>query len=746
MKYGNILGGFKKGVSEQVDSKAEWKGLAKELEKTRKAIEKSTAEQKKLEETNKKLLEQREKLNDELSKVSPNSKRAKEIKKELASNEKEFKSNWGKMSSSIEASTEAKKDAADITMQLNEAKGFKGLAKNLGQTATQTEALGVSVGDFLGAMQAGPAGLLVVAATVMAEVSKMTYEMMKEQNEAMINLERSTGGLASAATLGTNKFGRLEGSILTVGDVTRRANISLEQFSDTMQGFYGSGGGFTMGAGDLRQRKTAMMELGVWGARIKKLYGADIIPAIRTLFQNWGEDGIMSLTEMMHDGVMQAKSEGLDPEQFAKNMNDVAKMSGKLTFKNGVKGMKEMAMYATKMGANVEDIANGFSEMNSFTDIFENQARLGALGFNNLGASQGKVFGQRMQGDALGAYQTELEGIVQDLENKGGVDSKTGNLTEEGKFMLGPNGLKYSQEQIQQVINITHGMKKWNLSLKQAIKPMSEWPESVKEAMKAQERANRTLSEQWAITTGEFKAAVTDRLALLFGPFLESLANKLGEWNTESQTVDAYRNAVKTGDYTGADEALRQAGGKENTNFEKLKSSMWNTLTNPLDAAMSALKINTPGAREFDLQQKHIDEAKVKLDVSKLTEAEQTKLQENLNKSADAIESNTEAIDQNTASKKLETKSVTDQIQAERDKKREFLRANQGAILDSAMRDLVKYGSVAAIKTMSVPSMDEQYKKSQEEQKAAAAPVINITTNTKVDAITGDIKTAISKG
>ena len=746
MKYGDILGGFKKGVSEQADSKADWKGLAKELEKTRKAIEKAAEVQRKLEKSNQDLIDENEKLAEDLKGVAPNSSKGKEIRTKMAANDKEYKSNSSKLSSAITNTTAAKEEAADITDQLSEAKGFKGLSTNLGATAAQTEVLGTSVGEFLGAIEAGPAALVAVAATVVAEVSKMTYEMMQEQNEAMIKLERATGGLASAATLGTNRFGKLEGSISTIGDVTRRANISLEEFSDAMTAFYADGGGHTMGTGDLRQRKTAMMDSGAWGARIKKLYGADIIPAIRTLFQNWGQDGIMSLTDMMHDGVMQAKAEGLDPEQFAKNMNDVAKMSGKLTFKNGVKGMKEMAMYATKMGVGVEDIANGFSEMNSFTDIFENQARLGAMGFNTLGASQGKVFGQRMQGDATGAYMTELGSIVQDLQNRGGVDSKTGDLTAQGQFMLGPNGLKYSQEQIQAVINVTHGMKKWNMSLKDAIKPMAEWPESIKEAMKAQERANRTLSEQWAITTGEFKAAVTDRLALLFGPFLESLANKLGEWNTESQTVEAYKNAVKTGDYTGADAALLEAGGKENTKFEKLKSSMWNTVTNPFDAIMSGLGFNTPGAREFDADQKNIDSSKVILDVSKLSEEEQTKLQDNLNKSADAIESNTEAIDQNTASKKLETKSITDQIQAERDKKREFQRANQGAILDSAMRDLVKSGSVAAIKQMSVPSMDAQYKKSQEDQKAAAAAPTTVTTNVTVDPISGGMKTAVQKG
>ena len=327
MKYGDILGGFKKGVAETAESKSNWKALTKELEKTRQAIEKSTAEQKKLEKTNKKLLEQREKLNDELSKVSPNSKKGKAIKKELADNEKEFKNNWSRMSSTVSSTEEAKRDAADLASQLGEAKGFKGLAKGMGQTAAETQVLGTSVGEFLISLEAGPAALVAVGATIMAEVTKMTYEMMKEQNEAMIGLERSTGGLASAATLGTNRFGKFENSITTVGDVTRRANISLEQFSDAMTAFYAGGGGHTIGTSDLRGRKTAMMDLGIWGARIKKLYSADIIPAIRTLFQNWGEDGIMSLTNIMHDGVMQAKAEGLDPEQFAKNMDDVAKLS-----------------------------------------------------------------------------------------------------------------------------------------------------------------------------------------------------------------------------------------------------------------------------------------------------------------------------------------------------------------------------------------------------------------------------------
>jgi len=748
VKYGDILGGFKKGVQEHSDSKSNWKELTKELEKTRKAIEKSTAEEKKLEDINRKLLAERQKLINDSKNVAKGSAKGKEIAKKLADNSKQYSSNAKRLNSSVTASNQAKKDIPEITEQLNEAKGFKGLAKNMGQTAAETELLGTSMGEFMGAVEAGPAALVAVAATVVAEVSKMTYEMMKEQNEAMINLERSTGGLASAATLGTNSFGRLEGSISTVGDVTRRANISIEQFSEAMQGFFTGGGGHTMGTGDLRQRKTAMMDLGIWGAKIKKLYGADIIPAIRTLFQNWGQDGIMALTDMMHDGVMQAKAEGLDPEQFAKNMNDVAKMSGKLTFKNGVKGMKDMAMYATKMGVGVDDIANGFSEMNSFTDIFENQAHLGAMGFNNLGGAQGRVYGQRMQGDAQGAYMTEMESIVKDLQNQGGIDSKTGDLTAQGQFMLGPNGLKYSQEQIQSVINVTHGMKNLGLTLKQALRPMSELPDSVKKMLKANEEANKTLSEQWSQTTGEFKAAVTDRLALLFGPFLDGLSKWLGKWNAESQSADAIERAKKAGVSQDVIDQVKKDSGTES------KWGVGKAIKNGLMFAVAGVGL---GGMFQDYSDPGVtgdpeDIAKFNEELNKATDAaEKSKIKQEMynatvGDSVSAVNANNEAIDQNTASKKLETKSITDQIQAERDKKREFQRANQGAILDSAMRDLVKYGTVANIKQMSVPNMDEQYKKSQEDQKAAAAPIVTVTTNTKVDAFTGDAKTAVQKG
>ncbi len=749
MKYGDILGGFKKGVSENVDSKADWKGLAKELEKTRKALEKSSEIQKKLEQSNQAIIDENEKLAEELKSVAFNSSKGKEIRAKMAANDKEYKSNSSKLSSAITNTNAAKEEAAGITEQLSEAKGFKGLTKNLGATAAETQVLGASVGEFLGAIEAGPAALVAVAATVVAEVSKMTYEMMAEQNEAMVKLERATGGLASAATLGTNRFGKLEGSISTIGDVTRRANISLEEFSDAMTAFYTGGGGHTMGTSDIRQRKTAMMDLGIWGARIKKLYNADIIPAVRTLFQNWGQDGIMSLTDMMHDGVMQAKAEGLDPEQFAKNMNDVAKMSGKLTFKNGVKGMKDMAMYATKMGVGVDDIASGFSEMNSFTDIFENQARLAAMGFNNLGGAQGKVFGQRMQGDAQGAYMTELEGIVRDLQNQGGIDSKTGNLTERGQFMLGPNGLKYSQEQIQAVVNVTHGMKNLGLTLKQALKPMNELPDSVKKMLRANEEANKTLGEQWAQTTGEFKAAVTDRMALLFGPFLDKLASWLGKWNAESQSEDAIERAKKAGVSQDVIDQVKESSGTESKwgIGKAFKNGAINALLGPAIGTMFQ-DFNDPGVTGSPEEI-----AKFNEELNKATdEAEKAKIKQEMYNSTvadsvSAVNANNAATAENTELKSKENKTIKDQLTLERQKKAEFARANQGAILDAAMRDLVKYGSVASIKQMSVPGMDAQYKKSQEAEKAAAvAPIVNVTTNTKVDAFTGDAKTAVQKG
>ena len=472
MKYGDILGGFKKGVQEHSDSKSNWKDLTKELEKTRKAIEKSTVEEKRLEDTNRKLLAERQRLLAESKNVAKGSAKGKEIAKKLADNSKQYSSNAKRLNSSVQSSSQAKKDIPELAEQLNEAKGFKGLAKNMGSTAAETEVLGTSVGEFLGAIEAGPAALVAVGATIMAEVTKMTYDMMKENNEAMISLERSTGGLVSASKLGANQFGKLEGSIQTVGDVTRRANVSMEQFGEAMGAFFSGGGGHTIGTSDLANRKTALMDLGIWGARIKKLYSADIIPAIRTLFQNWGEDGIMSLTDIMHDGVMQAKAEGLDPEQFAKNMDDVAKMSGRLNFKGGVKGMKEMALYATKMGVSVEDVASGFTEMGSFTDIFEKQASMAAMGFNHLGASLGKVYGQRLQGDYTGAYQTEKEGALQDVMSRGLVDEK-GNIKNEGIQNL--QGLGWKQEQITALQQSAIAVKKFHASIKEAVKPLQYW-------------------------------------------------------------------------------------------------------------------------------------------------------------------------------------------------------------------------------------------------------------------------------
>lgn len=743
VKYAQILGGFNKGVKEST-GKSDWKSLEKELEKTRKAIEAETKLQQKLEKTNRKLLEERKKLMEKAKNSAPNSAYRKKAKKDLAENEKAFKANWARMQGSIEKTTEGHSSLSDITEELEGSKGFKGLAKQMGSSLGETQVLGVSLGDMATAMGGGAIAVGLLA-TMAAELTRMTYEMMKEQNEGMVNLERSTGGMITASKLGADRFGQMEGGITTLTDAARWANVSFEQFADSLTTFTKSTGGNIVGSGDIAKQKTAMVDLGIWGARIKKLYGTDIIPAVSTLFRNWGQDSVMALTDMMHDGVMEAKAQGLDPEQFAKNMEDVGKLAGKLSFKGGVKGMKDMAMYATKMGTSVDSIADGFTDMGSFTDIFEKQAKMAAMGFNNLGASLGRVYGQRMSGDALGAYQTEKSAVLQDVMQKGGVD-ESGEINTMGVKSLEAIGWK--QEQIAELQKASIAVKQYGLSVKQATGPLEEFPDSVKAAMLANEMNNKTLGEQWDQSIGNFKAGITDFLALGLKPALDWLTGWLSKHNSYNEAADTYFKARRDGvDLSGINE--KYSGGKERGFLDKLGTATMSVIKKPISAVGS---IFTDTDFEKDLKSQWSEKYDIDPDnMSAEQLAQYTKevkaAQDEFERNKGRIDAHSSALETNTDIVKENTKSIAQQMDDEKAKRKLFARANMGAILDSATRDLVKYGSVAQIKKMSVPDVNTQFNQQQQNQQTVStipnpAPVVKTTV--KVDPVTGktDAKTA----
>lgn len=640
-------------------------------------------------------------------------------------------------------------DMSSVTSGITGSSLQEGLGKMLGDSA----------GGIMSKMGVGSANPYVaVGEMIFAGVKWGIGEavgQLTELNDQMIDLERTTGGVITANKIQMTVFGSEIDTWKSLRSAAIDANISVAQITDSLKEFTNIDGGFGMvNASKMSNDKGTQGDLKAFGteaASIKKLYNADIIPAVQGMFKNWGVS-IGDASDAMIDGVRQMRLEGLSPEIWTKNMEKVVQLSGKLTFSNGAKGMKNIATMATKLGVSVDSIVDGFSQMKGFTDVFEKQAEMSALGMNEYGKNLGKIYALRKQGKHDEASSLEIQSVAGDLKSKGLANFQTGEVSQQGIEFMDAMGM--TQEQIQAMQKATQlasqKMKQLGWSLNDALKPLDKLTDSQKKQAEQIESNNKTLKEGMQQFQDSMKDQVIGRLAKL----LEPLAESLGSWFGIKSSGEMLRDKRKElGIGNNELETLAEKAG-----IQKQKSGILNHgVTGWFSKDGYQLGADAAAKYSVEDQQKLnnlIEQLGTKDDVGKknslMTEFgyssdEADKLVSSMKDSTKGLKDMGDAVKSSTDIINKQVQTQEELLKLNYQQKREFVAKNINEALDRAMRDLVTYGKVG--KAPKVEALDKQFEqvKTAEANAKANPTSVNVKVNNSSDML-NTIKVSDSAG
>lgn len=628
--------------------------------------------------------------------------------------------------------------------------------------STLKSGLGKMLGDSAGGLMSKMSG----SANPYIAVGKIIFDGVKwgvteavgqitELNDQMIGLERATGGVMTANKLHMNVYGKMEGTWKSLKSAAIEANLSVEQITDNFREFGTMEGGFGLvnarGMSNNKDTQNQMQSFGIESARIKKLYNTDIIPAVQGMFKNWGVS-IQDGSEAMVDGVRQMRLEGLSPEIFAKNMEKVVQLSGKLNFKNPAQQMRNLAASATKLGVSVDAIVDGFSQMKGFTDVFERQAEMSALGMNEYGKNLGKIYALRKQGKHDEASALEISSVSNDLKNQGLANFQDGTISEQGIEFMDAMGM--SQEQIQAMQKSTQlasqKMKQLGFSLNDALKPLDKLTDAQRNQVINIEKNNKTLKEG----IEQFKAGMKDQLISRLAAGLMPVVEMISSWMGIETEKTMLAKQVKESGLTTDD--LIKINNKENPegaiNPDKKTNLIAKWGAKAFDAIIPGFGLAEKflgyynNKRSTKVNDLNIDERSTVQGTLQALQGwsteKQTEYLKSLGKSDDEIKKFTESIKKSTDVVNDQVKTQEEMLKLSYQQKKEFIAKNISSALDRAMRDLVTFGKVG--KAPKVESVSEQYDKVKEaEQKQKTETKVVIIDKTTMGS---DIKSNTSNG
>lgn len=402
-----------------------------------------------------------------------------------------------------------------FTRLKNEVKGLSELS-NVDFAGKVIDGIGKVTTELLESF--GPIGAII------GQGVQAALQQVVQLNDALINLQRATGGMATAARLGFDEFGNSKSSMQSLATSAAKANISVEQFNGSLQDLFSGalkGGQIAGLKDDLAKSADGLRTYAIEAARIEKLYGAKIGPAVSNLMSNFGM-GVKESTKLVKDGADTAKQLGLNVQAFTENLTQATDLAGEFYFKTADQ-MTKLAGLATQLGTSVNAIAGGVVKMNGITDLFNKQQQSAALGLSTFSKNLSKAYALQAQGKGADAAKVQLQSLAKDL-TRNGLTDKEGQVTQQGIATATAAGA--SQEQIQALQKMARNATKAGLALDQAFDPAS-LTQAQKRRLEATEAENATIQEVFGNMWGELKGAFLDPLAQVLGPVIKNVAGVL---------------------------------------------------------------------------------------------------------------------------------------------------------------------------------------------------------------------------
>lgn len=337
-----------------------------------------------------------------------------------------------------------------------------------------------------------------------------------ELNSALIDLQRSTGGMVTSTALGTNAFGAFKDGSGSLKTAVLGANISMDQFSHAIQGLGDLSN--TVGAQDVKNMGKSLSNFGVESARLSKLYGAEIGPSVAGLRKNFGLS-MSDATKVMSDGAKSAQMLGISVAGFTKNFEEVVNLSGSVYFKTQ-DAMQNMATLATQLGVSVNSIAHGFVKMNGIIDLFTEQQKRAALGLGAFAKNASAIYALQKQGKGDQAAKLEATSLAKDLLSQGYL--KGGQVTSQGIATLDAEGI--SDEGKKAIQNLARQAEKTGISFDKLGGTVKMTAEEQRKATQA-EHENMKLTERFSVGFDKVIGTLIDPIMNIVTPVMEGFAS-----------------------------------------------------------------------------------------------------------------------------------------------------------------------------------------------------------------------------
>jgi phage-related protein len=392
---------------------------------------------------------------------------------------------------------------------------FQGMSKDL-TSATNGAADAITDGIEMVAPELEPI-MAIINQTIVA-----AFDQINELNKSLIDLQRSTGGMITAARLGYDATGNSAKGMMSLKTATLAANVSVEEYDKALKSLAGGGFGQTIGTvQDLTKSSDELQKYGIEASRAMKMYNADLGPAARNLFQNFGK-GIGESTQILKESADKAKSLGLNVATMIKNFTDVTDLVGEVYFKTNDE-MQKLALVATQLGVSVGTMAHGLTKMNGIIDLFSAQQKSAALGLNMYAKNLAKVYALQKSGQSGSAAKLEFSSLAKDLASQGLI-GKGGQVSQHGIATL--EGAGVSKDAIAGVQKLAMQAERTGIDIGQ-LGDTSKLTKMQQLKIAHDEAANIGLEEQFNQITGLVKQSFVDPLAKMFGPALQDLLGRL---------------------------------------------------------------------------------------------------------------------------------------------------------------------------------------------------------------------------
>lgn len=374
---------------------------------------------------------------------------------------------------------------------------------------------------------------LEMFAVVVEEVVGRAVKMFIELNDALVKIQRTTGGIVNAAALGYNATGTLQGGMESLRTTMAKNNIDLQDYGDALNRLFQGPMGQVVGMKtNLKASGDELQKYALASAKMMKLWGTDISGAVQGLTMNYGLS-IKGATDATEAFAYSAKRLGLNMSTAMKNLQRVTELTNKFYFKS-LTSMTNMAMLATKLGVSVDSLTEGALKMTSVTDLFSKQQEMAALELGNYASNLAKIYAARATGRTDEAARLEMMSLYKDIKGRGFVDRR-GQITAQGITTMQAAGM--GPEQIDALNRMSKVMKDTGLTIEEQMAPLKNLSPEKRDVRLKNERENRTMGESVNIITKKLWSGIIDPIAAILGPIIkswlgavESIVDALQEW------------------------------------------------------------------------------------------------------------------------------------------------------------------------------------------------------------------------